>query len=123
MHLGLSTVSRVAAANRRIGVAIFTLILCATFSLAPCGGPLIADETPEITDFQCYLEGNWLIISGTVDSTGWVQITGATLFGFNVIAGEDFVRQIYWTTNMQGVVYAVLHTFFGLVSDQVSDSI
>ena len=121
MHLGLLTISRLAVANQRVFAAILVLILCVTFSLAPGSQQLLADD-PEIADFEAHLDGNWIVVSGTVDATGWVQITGITFYGFNVIAGEHFIRQIPYVTGLEGLIFAVLHSFLGL-SDTVSDVI
>jgi len=124
MHLGSLLLTRLAIANRRVLGTLLAFILCATICVAPCGKPLFADDTaPVISDFEAHLDGNWIVISGTVDSTGWVHITGITLTGFTVLSGEHFIRQIPYIFGTYGPIFAVLYEFMGLSSEVVEDTI
>lgn len=128
MHLRISTFCRSIFLNRRFLSGIFALLLCcATLSFPSSGGRVHADEnggmgpTPEITGFECHLEGGWIVITGTVSTSGWVEISGITLFSFSVALGETFREQVAYDPELQGTISAVLHSILGPISNIVDD--
>ena len=127
MHLGTTSLCRLTVLNRRILNFLFALLLgCAALSLPSGGGRVLADEmgpTPVITDFECRLEGGWIIMTGTVNTAGTVEITGLTVFSFTVTSGEQFSEQVAYTGEMHGFIFAQLGTALGLISDLVWDFI
>lgn len=127
MHLGTSPFCRVL--YRRLLSRLFAVLVgCAALFFSSSGGRVLADEggmspTPEITNFECRLEGGWIIITGTVNTAGTVEITGLTVFSFTVDSAQQFSEQVAYTSEMQGNIFAQMWTVLGPISELVWDTL
>ena len=126
MHLGTSSFCRSIFTNGRLLSGLLALLCCAALSFPSGGGQVLADEmgpTPEITNFECHLEGDWIIITGTVSSAGTVYVTGLSVFSFTVTSAQQFSEQIAYVAELHGNIFAQLSTALGVISAFVWDTI
>lgn len=127
MHLGISNVFRPIIGNGRLLSGLLAVLLCGAALAFPAGALAVEEggmgSTPVITDFECYLEGGWIVITGTVSTAGTVEITGIAILSFTVDIGEEFREQVEYVAELHGNIFAVLHSILGPISEIVDDAI